>query len=55
MQNRHYCPPNYVDGEEMYAIKEGHWRQQHSAYFKNLGRVGANRAGAVPKGLRNYL
>lgn len=53
--NRHYCPPDYVDQEEDYIVKEGRWRQQHSAYFKDLGRVGANRAGAVPKGLRNYL
>lgn len=54
MHNRHYCPPDYVDRED-YIVKEGRWRQQHSAYFKNLGRVVANRAGAVPQGLRNYL
>jgi len=55
VHNRRYCPPDYVDREENYIIKEGRWRQQHSAYFHDLGRVGANRAGAVPKGLRNYL
>lgn len=52
--NRRYCPPDYVDQED-YIVKEGRWRQQHSAYFKDLGRVGSNRAGAVPKGLQNYL
>lgn len=55
VHNRRYCPPDYVDREEDYIVKEGRWRQQHSDYFKDLGRVGANRAGAVPKGLRNYL
>ncbi|XP_018371358.1 PREDICTED: uncharacterized protein LOC108766517 [Trachymyrmex cornetzi] len=45
----------YVDREENYTMKEGHWRQQYSAYFTDIGRIGANRAGAVPVGLRNYL
>lgn len=55
VHNRRYCPSDYVDREEDYTVKEGRWRQQHSAYFMDLGRVGANRTGAIPKGLRNYL
>lgn len=51
---RRYCPPNYLERED-YTVEEGYWRQRHSAYFKDLSRVGANRAGAVSIGLRNYL
>ncbi|XP_025264644.1 protein ALP1-like [Camponotus floridanus] len=55
MHIRRYCPPDYIDREENYVVQEGRWREQHSAYFKHLGRVGANRAGTVAEGLRNYL
>ncbi|KYN12356.1 hypothetical protein ALC57_15470 [Trachymyrmex cornetzi] len=55
VHKRSYCPAEYVDREENYTMKEGRWRQQYSAYFTDIGRVGANRAGAIPVGLRNYL
>ncbi|XP_071578006.1 uncharacterized protein, partial [Temnothorax nylanderi] len=55
VHERRYCPAQYFDREENYTVREEHWRQQHSAYFKDISRVGANRAGAVSIGLRNYL
>lgn len=55
VHERRYCPRNYVDVEENYTVREGRWRQQHSLYFRNISRIGANRAGALPISLRNYL
>lgn len=42
MHKRLYCPAEYVDREENYTMKEGRWRQQHSAYFTDVSRIGAN-------------
>lgn len=46
IHKRLYCPAEYVEREENYTVKKGRQRQQHSAYFTNIGRVGANQAGA---------
>lgn len=52
-----YCPPDWLDVErEDGFIYEGRWRTiGSSAFFKELGRVGANRGGSVSEGMRNYL
>ncbi|XP_039303003.1 protein ALP1-like [Solenopsis invicta] len=52
-----YCPPNWLDVEDTEGgLVEGRWRIIGAGqYFKELSRVGPNRAGAVSIGLRNYL
>lgn len=37
------------------SVTPGQWRQHQSQHFRDLGRVGANYAGAVPRGMREYL
>jgi len=52
-----YCPPDWVDVEdENGIIHDGRWKTIGSgAFFKELGRTGANRGGSVSEGMRNYL
>lgn len=52
-----YCPPDWLDIEDKDGlIYEGQWRTiGPSAFFKELGRTGANRGGSVSEGMRNYL
>lgn len=52
-----YCPPNWLDVEdEDGLIHDGRWRTiGPCAFFKELGRTGANRGGSVSEGMRNYL
>ncbi|KMQ85647.1 nuclease harbi1-like protein [Lasius niger] len=49
--------PDWFDMEdEVGRIVEGRWRTVGAGeYFKELSRVGPNRAGAISLGLRNYL
>lgn len=51
-----YCPPDWLDVEDEGMLIEGRWRDVGAGqYFKELSRVGSNRAGAISIGLRNYL
>gem|GEM_PF-2873086 len=52
-----YCPPDWLDVEdENGIIHDGRWKTIGSgAFFKELGRTGANRGGSVSEGMRNYL
>ncbi|XP_070528283.1 uncharacterized protein [Cardiocondyla obscurior] len=52
-----YCQPDWCDVEdEQGRIIEGQWRTVGAGqFFKQISRVGANRAGAFSIGLRNYL
>ncbi|CAL1687608.1 unnamed protein product [Lasius platythorax] len=56
-KNNQYCQPDWFDMEdEVGRIVEGRWRTVGAGeYFKELSRVGPNRAGAISLGLRNYL
>ncbi|XP_011858328.1 PREDICTED: uncharacterized protein LOC105555895 [Vollenhovia emeryi] len=54
--DREYCPRNIIDVEtEDGTITDGEWRNYCISYFARLGRVGANRAGDIANGMRNYL
>ena len=54
--NGRYCPPGMLDRmTEDGTISFGEWREHQSDHFQRLGRVGANYAGSVPRGLREYL
>lgn len=52
-----YCPRDWLDVENTEGvIHEDRWRTIGSdAFFKELGRVGANRGGSESEGMRNYL
>ncbi|XP_071581590.1 uncharacterized protein [Temnothorax nylanderi] len=52
-----YCPPDWLDVEdEAGLIHDGRWRTiGPGAFFKELGRTGANRGGSESEGVRNYL
>ncbi|TGZ51506.1 Nuclease harbi1-like protein [Temnothorax longispinosus] len=54
---RNYCPPDWLDVEdEAGLIHDGRWRTiGPGAFFKELGRTGANRGGSESEGVRNYL
>lgn len=56
-RNGQYCPPDWLDVEdEEGRVVEGRWRIIGAGqYFKELSRVGSNRAGAISIGLRNYF
>lgn len=54
--NRRYASPGFLDSfADDGSISHGEWRQHQSQHFKNIGRVGANYAGAIPRGMREYL
>ncbi|XP_025153600.1 protein ALP1-like [Harpegnathos saltator] len=55
--NGQYCQPDWCDVEnDEGIIIEDRWRTIGAGqYFKELSRIGANRAGAISLGLRNYL
>ncbi|KAK3920528.1 Protein ALP1-like [Frankliniella fusca] len=56
VNERRYCGPELVDTiAEDGSITAGQWREHQSQHFINIGRVGANFAGAVARGMREYL
>lgn len=54
-----YCPPNYVDREDAHGRRiDGVWRadaQADQPLFRQIGRVGANRAGVHIVRMRDQL
>lgn len=56
MNNRQYCTTDLVDTElHDGSIREGQCRRHFSPHFAEIGRLGANRADAIAKEMRNTL
>ena len=54
--DRRYCGPRHLNViEDDGSITPGEWQQHQSQHFRAIGRVGANYAGAVPRGMRDYM
>lgn len=56
MNNRQYCTTDLIDTEESDGnIREEYWRRHFYSHFVEIGRMGANHAGSIPKNMRDYF
>jgi hypothetical protein len=54
--DRRYCSSEMIEVlHDDGRVTPGQWRQHQSQHFQDLGRVGGNFSGAVPRGMREYL